>query len=129
VRRTLIVPPDPTSVGVAREFVRAAVVAGGFEEADTFSALLLTSELVTNAVLHAGTDLEVGLDVGDDAIRVEVTDRGAGYPLVERAGLDAEQGRGLMIVSRLASRWGVAVKPDRKAVWFELGGEQAARAS
>src|SRR5437868_5106719 len=67
------------------------------------------------------TDVEIRLDITEDAVRVEVTDDGVeGCPVAEVVQPDAEHGRGLMIVSRLASRWGVELSGGGTAVWFEL---------
>jgi two-component sensor histidine kinase len=94
--------------------------AEGVDSAAAVPAVLLTSELVTNGVIHARTDLEIRLDLTLDAIRVEVVDLGGGCPVAEEAPPDADKGRGLMIVSNLATRWGVGLEADRTAVWFEL---------
>ena len=86
-------------------------------------ARLLVSELVTNAVRHQRSegDIEMSVDVGRRRVRVEVTDPGAGFdrPRVGEPPPDALGGRGLLIVDRVAARWGVASsRPTR--VWFEL---------
>ncbi len=91
------------------------------------TAVLLTSELCENAVLHAGTELEVAVTVTDAEITVAVTDRGAG-PLElhlsqprRRSGRAAEHGRGLTLVARLATTWGTRHEFDgRHVVWFSL---------
>jgi serine phosphatase RsbU (regulator of sigma subunit) len=93
--------------------------------ADT--AVLLASELAENAVLHAGTEFEVGLEIDADGITVSVTDRGSG-PLEahlaeprRRYGRAASHGRGLELVGRLASAWGTRHDADgRHTVWFTL---------
>ena len=85
---------------------------------------LLVSELVTNAIRHprdkGGIELEVA--VGRTTIRVVVTDPGSGFAKPGRLGTpppDAVGGRGLLIVDRVASRWGVT--PGRRTqVWFEM---------
>jgi hypothetical protein len=83
-------------------------------------ALLLTSELVTNAVIHANTDVELRTEVAGDVLRIEVLDRGAGCPTPIRAPPDAEWGRGLTILSAVAHRWGVVMERSEKLVWAEL---------
>lgn len=83
--------------------------------------LLLVSELVNNSVVHGppGTVLIQAVDSGD-CLRVEVTDDGAGFATRPRPPrLEDESGRGLLIVDRLASRWGVNGH-DSTQVWFEL---------
>jgi len=91
------------------------------------SAVLLASELAENAVLHAGTEFEVGLEVDDSAVTVSVTDRGPG-PLEahlaeprHRYGRAASHGRGLGLVARLSAAWGTRHDADgRHTVWFTL---------
>ena len=84
--------------------------------------LLLASELVTNAVRHGGGQVTVRLWAGPETIRVEVTDANPHRPLAADRGPDAEEGRGLLIVRALASRWGSAPLRDGsgKTVWFEV---------
>ena len=84
---------------------------------------LLVSELVTNAVRHPRRDghIELSLRHARGRVHVEVTDPGEGFskPRVGPPAPDALGGRGLLIVDRLASRWGVTPgSPTR--VWFEL---------
>jgi two-component sensor histidine kinase len=86
------------------------------------TAALLISELVTNSVRHAGggaaDQIEVAISV-DGVLHVEVADGGAGIPPeVLDAGPEADGGRGLFIVSRLARRWGA--ERGGGVVWFEL---------
>lgn len=106
--------------------VLEALDAPEFDElADT--AVLLTSELCENAVLHAGTEFEVSLQVSDVEIEVTVSDRGAG-PLEEhlaqprrRYGRAATHGRGLSMLQRLATAWGTRHEADgTHRTWFTL---------
>ena len=83
-------------------------------------AALLTSELVTNAVLHAGAPFSVTLHLLADRIRVDVADGSAAIPAVKEYSADAATGRGLTLFNTLASDWGVQVVPGGKSVWFEL---------
>jgi anti-sigma regulatory factor (Ser/Thr protein kinase) len=82
---------------------------------------LLTSELVTNAVLHAGTPIELVVEERPDAVRVEVRDTSDEVPVRRQVSPDATYGRGLALVEAVARDWGVRQIPDDgKAVWFEL---------
>ena len=118
---TLTLPPEPASAASARAYVDEALDTVGIGSDMREPAVLLTSELVTNGIIHGCTDVEVRLDITEDAVRVEVTDGGLeGCPVAEIVQPDAEHGRGLMIVSRLASRWGVELSGGGTAVWFEL---------
>ena len=91
-------------------------------------ATLLASELVTNAVLHARSAVELRLHIDGGRVRVEVHD-GSAMPVTPRHFTsDAATGRGLLLVTELAAAWGSDVGPDGKCVWFELleGREQYA---
>ena len=81
-------------------------------------AELLTSELVTNAVVHATTEILLRVEANPSLVRVEVSDAGAGLPAIRTPDVG---GYGLRIVDRLASRWGVdPAGANGKVVWFEL---------
>ncbi len=83
-------------------------------------AALLTSELVTNAVLHAATPLSVTLHFLPGRIRVDVADASPVLPSLKEYSPDAATGRGLTLCNTLASDWGVHAVPGGKIVWFEL---------
>lgn len=87
-------------------------------------AVLLTTELVTNAIVHARTDFALRVTSHDDRLRVEVSDSSLEPPrLVPIRGLE-DHGRGLHLVEALSASWGVDWRDDHKVVWFEvtLGG-------
>ncbi|MEV3856697.1 ATP-binding protein [Streptomyces sp. NPDC050095] len=121
-------------VPLSRDFTRDALHAWGWlpaESADRRAAaedvLLVVSELVTNACLHAEGPDELALFFGDSpadkVLRIEVTDRGAGQPAPRtphRAGRPG--GHGMFIVQRLCLDWGVVRTPGvtGKTVWAEL---------
>ena len=118
VRRRL--PSDRASVGAARRFA-ADVLAQwhATELADTVA--LLVSELVTNAVVHTPTDVELTLCLGPERLRVEVVDESERLPESKATDDEATTGRGLFIVEALAQAWGVEARgAGGKAVWFEL---------
>lgn len=83
---------------------------------------LLTSELVANAALHGAGPVQLAVTAADDALHVEVHDRSSDLPQARAAGHLDDSGRGLMLVERLASAWGVAPcdVPAGKRVWFDL---------
>jgi anti-sigma regulatory factor (Ser/Thr protein kinase) len=83
--------------------------------------VLLTSELASNAVEHATGGFTVALRYAKPTIRVEVFDRGADLPAIRDLPMDADRGRGLVLVDRLASGWGANAAAGGKVVWFELG--------
>lgn len=92
-------------------------------DAPTLESLrLLVTELVSNAVRHAGAPtVDVLVLVTQPAVRVEVTDGGAGFePAGRRKNQNPESGWGLFLVERMADRWGVSHEGTRTRVWFEL---------
>lgn len=117
--------PVGRSVATARSFVRDTLQGWGF--ADIIDdAVVLTSELVTNAVVHAGTHADVLCLRSADGVRIEVSDR---YPereiplqgsLATMGSPDREGGRGLQLCAAIAGRWGVEYTPTHKQVWFQL---------
>jgi anti-sigma regulatory factor (Ser/Thr protein kinase) len=116
-------PADAMSPGHARVFVADTLEQWGLP-ALVDAATLLTSELVTNAVRHAGTGMELAISRSDGGVvRVAVTDRAPAVDVhLRRSGNDAEGGRGLFLVEQLATGWGSAVHDNAKTVWFELRG-------
>lgn len=118
-RRTLL-GSAPATVGAARRYVREALHSQGVDEKVMGIVELLTSEIVTNAVLHAHGAGELALTITGDTIRVEVDDLSGVLPSRRCAGRDAVGGRGLAIVAALARAWGVETKRQGKRVWFEV---------
>jgi anti-sigma regulatory factor (Ser/Thr protein kinase) len=114
-----VFPAVPESVGSARRFTRAALGRHDVEPQLIDTAMLLVSELATNAIVHAASSLTLRIDVGDD-IRVEVCDRGEAPPVVGEPEMDGESGRGLAIVTTLADDWSWSPRSSGKVVWFSL---------
>lgn len=117
--------PVGRSVASARTFVRDTLQGWGLTDI-VDDAVVLTSELVTNAVVHSGTTADVVCVRADSGVRIEVTDR---YPERELplqttsrpiGNPDREGGRGLLLCAALASRWGVEYTSTHKQVWFHL---------
>ncbi|WP_320777300.1 SpoIIE family protein phosphatase [Streptomyces sp. CRN 30] len=112
-------PARPDSAASARRFVRAAVHGAGPVDPDV--AELLVGELVTNAVLHAGSEIEVQVRAADGTLRVRVVDDRVDRHVVPLYGHPyASTGWGWALVEQLSSRHGVTTDGHRKAVWFEL---------
>jgi len=108
---------------VARQFV-GAVLGPGHPCVEV--AVLLVSELFGNSVRHSGSGapgetVSVAVAAGGGVVRVEVTDRsGPGVPALSPVDGDAEGGRGLRLVARLAARWGWRRCGGRTVTWFEV---------
>lgn len=107
--------PLPTSVGDARRFVTDALRACGHEGLVEWAALV-TSELATNAVLHAGTPFDVRVDANGDVI-ISVIDHSPDAPAPRALDTGATGGRGLLMVERSSRAWGVERDGTAKRVW------------
>ena len=116
----IALPRTPTSVGTARRFIAARTAAWSFPEPAAGHLVLIGSELVTNAVLHARTELTLTLELRDDRVRISVKDRSKAPATLRHYRPDALTGRGLGVVAALSDRWGVSTAPDGKVVWAEL---------
>lgn len=111
---------DPASARAARAFV-AEVLENSPARDCAEVARLLVNELVTNALLHARSPMEITVRVEADAVRVDVQDGADRLPVLLADPGDAIAGRGLHIVEELAARWGAERLPSGgKTVWFEL---------
>ena len=106
----------------ARRLVAQACVDAGTGPDCAATAELLTSELVTNALLHGRGRVRFGVSVDELTVRVEVGDDDPRRPLSPAQRDGAESGRGLLILDELARSWGVEDSPPGKVVCFELGG-------
>jgi PAS domain S-box-containing protein len=117
----LTLDPAPVSVRTARRAVEDALRGEGAADELVDSAVLLVSEVVSNAVLHAGTVLRFRCEAGPLGVRVEVADESPVAP-TERTPTEREAtGRGLMLVRALASDFGVQMLSAGKVVWFAVG--------
>jgi anti-sigma regulatory factor (Ser/Thr protein kinase) len=118
--RTITLPADLSSVRRARLFARDVVCDWGFADlADDVQ--LGTSELITNAVKHAGTQVLLTLSLGT-VLTVEAHDAEPQLrrPAGEQGDPMAASGRGLHIIAAISSDWGIRQSPRGKAVWFTL---------
>jgi anti-sigma regulatory factor (Ser/Thr protein kinase) len=110
----------PAAAGEARRHVRAAICAWDLP-VDQDVAVLLTSELVTNAIGHELTGIVVlAINCFRGQLRVDVHDTSRALPTLLDAAVDAETGRGLLLVSTLSAEWGFYRTPAGKAVYFTL---------
>lgn len=110
----------PAAAAEARSHVRAAIDAWGVP-VDPYVAALLTSELVSNAIRHeAGETVKLFVTCSCGHLRVYVHDTSRSWPVPLDAPVDAEAGRGLMLVASLSTDWGYYRTPVGKAVYFTL---------
>jgi CheY-like chemotaxis protein len=116
----LDLPQALTSAGQARRFV-ADTVKDWELEPILDDALLVASELATNAVTHADSSCRIRLSLGPASLRIDVLDTGAGTPEPQATGWSEEHGRGLHLVTALTMAWGLeVVAGGGKLVWAEL---------
>jgi anti-sigma regulatory factor (Ser/Thr protein kinase) len=114
----LALSAEPKAPAAARAFV-SEVAAD--EDQDLVDALaLLTSEVVTNAVIHARTPIEIGVARDEDRVLVAVGDRNLARPEQQPYRPERSGGRGLMIVRSLSDDWGVTTYENGKSVWFTM---------
>ena len=124
-RAHITLPASLTSGKAARTFVADRLGAWKLEHLlDT--TLLLTTELVTNAVIHAGSPVSLTVRRALDRLRVEVADMGGGALKLREVDPDSVGGRGLMLIEALATAWGTSAFETGKLVWFELPASSAA---
>jgi len=115
---------EPASARAARQHVARVLEAGPLSDlVDTAS--LLVSEVVTNALLHAGTVIELTCSIERGSLCVQVRDRSTVAPSPRHYDAAAMTGRGLGMVELLATEWGVDADEQGKTVWFLLVGPDA----
>ncbi|HEX2054237.1 MAG TPA: ATP-binding protein [Actinomycetota bacterium] len=115
----LVIPPVSTGIGQARRFTREHLSAWG-QDGLTETAILMISELVTNAILHGGEGAVLTLNLGPSRLRAEVRDSSPAMPVVRGYSETATTGRGMVIVDALAAAWGTFEVDGGKVVWFEM---------
>ncbi|MDH6109665.1 MULTISPECIES: SpoIIE family protein phosphatase [unclassified Kitasatospora] len=115
---TLSLTGDRKMVGHARRFTRRTLASWGLSALIDHTELL-TSELITNALVHAGAPTQLRL-FRNRVLTVEVADADGHAPRMRRALEDDEGGRGMHLVNELAHRWGSRGTRHGKVVWFEL---------
>ena len=118
----LTIDVDPIQVREARNFFAKVAAHVEIEPEHVTDGQLALTELVTNAVRHAGPPITVRAYVLADALRVEVTDPNPAPPVIVDADLTQTGGRGLTLVQAIAAAWGYETHPARagKTVWFTL---------
>lgn len=112
----LTLPARPTAPRDARRMVADNLG----HHARCGDILVCVSEAVTNAVIHAATPVRVVVYEDGPLVRVEVTDGDPTTPVTRNPDDVTPTGRGLLLIDRLAGRWGVDLRRDGKTLWFEL---------
>jgi anti-sigma regulatory factor (Ser/Thr protein kinase) len=115
-----VFPAVPESIGAARRFTRAALRRHSIPPDTIDTAILLVSELATNALLHADSAIRLRVRVADDDVRIEVCDSSPDGPVLGSGGWERESGRGMELVSTLAKGWDWSPRDDGKVIWFAL---------
>jgi serine phosphatase RsbU (regulator of sigma subunit)/anti-sigma regulatory factor (Ser/Thr protein kinase) len=118
-RAAVVLISDIASVRRARAFVRHHCKVAGVAPDVCDTAVLLTSETVTNAFIHGRSEARLRVLIRLGRVRVEVGDDNARHPQRATRNDDALDGRGLDILDLLATEWGVFDEPAGKVVWFE----------
>jgi anti-sigma regulatory factor (Ser/Thr protein kinase) len=118
-RASLALLPTVAAARQARRFVVDTLE--GWQLASVIErAELLVSELVSNAIRHAGSGSRVLLVDGPAWVRIEVYDHGPGGAVLRTPGLDELGGRGLLLVQTIADRWGASRRRREHVVWCEI---------
>lgn len=118
---TMTLPPRPESISTARAALKPLLTHCPFHSVE--AVLLVTSELVTNAIRHARTTLRLEVRATDQSVTVVVTDeRPMKQPQLRPPLADplAPDGRGLVLVDRLSDAWGFTSDGSTKRVWAEM---------
>jgi serine phosphatase RsbU (regulator of sigma subunit) len=127
--REFVLAAEPDAAPRARRYV-AEVLAGAAPAAVVGNAELVVTELVTNAVLHGRAPIVVRIAPTGSGARIEVEDGGRDLPMAPPLNFHSMTGRGLALVTAIATAWGVEpASGGRKIVWAELGGEGEGSAS
>jgi anti-sigma regulatory factor (Ser/Thr protein kinase) len=112
----IVLPAESASPGRARR-----AIAAHFRSHPRLADLVLcVSEAVTNAVVHAGTELRLVARSDGPTVRVEVTDDGGGRPRRRNPPPSSPSGRGVLLIDLLSARWGVDDRGPGKTLWLEL---------
>ena len=117
-------PPRAASAAAARRLVAEAVAGTPYEDL-THSAEVAVSELVTNALVHAGTEIEVQVSIDPRGVLVEVHDGNPQAPMRRSHSRQSGTGRGLHLVDGMVDEWGIAHRDRGKVVWFRIGQPEA----
>jgi serine phosphatase RsbU (regulator of sigma subunit)/anti-sigma regulatory factor (Ser/Thr protein kinase) len=118
---TMFVPAEPTGPSRVRQWMTARLRSWQVPEQAIGAAVLCTSELTTNALLHAGTPAQVHIDLSAERLLVSVADTGTRGSVVRaRAEALSSRGRGLGLIEEMSDAWGTDPTVRGTTVWFEV---------
>jgi len=122
LRAAVDVVPAVTAPRNVRAIIRVLLPAWGLQGSVVDDALLLASELVSNAVEHAQGEASLELEVllADGWLRLALSDGSSITPVVREVRHEGERGRGMQLVAEVAERWGHEERNGGKRVWFDL---------
>ncbi len=120
-------PPVAASARAARQLMTHELASTEVDRPELLE--LFVSELVTNAIIHAGTTFRVAAEIGAEVVRISISDQNPEMPMVKSPRPGSVDGRGLKMVSELAQAWGVDASARGKTVWFELARKRRASES
>jgi anti-sigma regulatory factor (Ser/Thr protein kinase) len=111
---------SPHSPRNSRRFVNDTAQSWGVQGDELDVARLLATELVTNAMLHGAPPIRVSVQRSNAVVRIGVFDASPQQPSPRPFDAEAPTGHGILLVERLARRWGVDAGNEGKTVWFEV---------
>jgi len=120
VQREQAVGADPAASGAARRFLLQTAHDWELPSDLTEVAQLVVSELVSNAVEHAGTASTVRLELSDSCLKISVRDGSVVQPVPRPLDMVSFRGRGLPLIDQISEEWGILDHPDGKTVWAKL---------
>ena len=113
--------PEPQAASLARQLASRVCDTAGVATDLKDTAVLLASEVVTNAVVHGRSEARLLVRARSTWIRIEVADDNSRLPIRQAPDPDALDGRGMALLEALAGTWGTDSAPLGKIVWFEIG--------
>lgn len=112
--------PKAGTVAEVREFVRGVLTAQHVNEEEIFACQLIADELATNALIHAGSWYSVAIESSEEHLRIAVRDDSRVLPVLRKAALNSESGRGLSIITETATEWGAETMGLGKEAWADV---------
>jgi anti-sigma regulatory factor (Ser/Thr protein kinase) len=117
---TILLPAEAISAAQARRFTRRICTEVGLDLDTVYIAVLLTSETVTNAIVHGHSEVRLTVTADAHGVRVEASDANSRHPVLQSQDADALDGRGVALLEAAATKWGVVDENYGKVVWFEV---------